>query len=191
MSSTWLLDILAALMPVVAPASATRFATARLPAIRLLAAEPAGSRSSPRGSGGADTDNADLVMCIIGKLRGSSPVSCARVRGGHWEQAGRPPRRPRLGRDLDRDRDHHPVYAGRLESVRRRVPRRLLVRFQKIVQSTPIVADTEQLAKRRDFSLKSRAQISDGPARRLFDVLRKNLRRKINAIPWLGMIEWE
>jgi hypothetical protein len=58
----WLLDILAALMLVVAAVSATRLATARLP--RLSAAESTGSRSSPRGSGGADTEIAHLLMCI-------------------------------------------------------------------------------------------------------------------------------
>ena len=52
MSPAWLLDILAALMLVVAAVSATRLATARSPANRLSAAEPTGSRSSPRGSGG-------------------------------------------------------------------------------------------------------------------------------------------
>jgi hypothetical protein len=64
MSPAWLLDILAALMLVVAAVSATRLATARSPANRLSAAEPTGSRSSPRGSGGADTDIAHLLMCI-------------------------------------------------------------------------------------------------------------------------------
>ncbi len=44
--------------------SATCLATARLPANRLSAAEPTGSRSSPRGSGGADNDIAHLLMCI-------------------------------------------------------------------------------------------------------------------------------
>jgi len=64
MSPAWLLDILAALMLVLAAVRATRLATARLPADRLSAAEPTGSRSSPRGSGGADTDIAHLLMCI-------------------------------------------------------------------------------------------------------------------------------
>jgi Domain of unknown function (DUF5134) len=64
MSPGWLPDILAALMMVVTAVSATRLATARLPAKRLAAAEPTGSRSSPRGSGGADTDIAHLLMCI-------------------------------------------------------------------------------------------------------------------------------
>jgi hypothetical protein len=64
MSPAWLLDILAALMLVVAAVSATRLATAWLPANRLPAAEPTGSRSSPRGSGGADTDIAHLLMGI-------------------------------------------------------------------------------------------------------------------------------
>jgi Domain of unknown function (DUF5134) len=64
MSPAWLSGILAALMLVVAAVSATRLATARLPANRLPAAEPTESRSSPRGSGGADTDIAHLLMCI-------------------------------------------------------------------------------------------------------------------------------
>ena len=66
MSPAWLLDILAALMLVVAAVSATCLATARLPANRLSAAEPTGSRSSPCGSSGADTDIAHLLMCIAG-----------------------------------------------------------------------------------------------------------------------------
>jgi hypothetical protein len=53
MSPGWLLDILATLMLVVATVSATCLATARLPANRLSAAEPTGSRSSPCGSPGA------------------------------------------------------------------------------------------------------------------------------------------
>jgi hypothetical protein len=64
MSPAWLLDILAALMLVVVAVSATRLATGRLPANRLSAVEPIGSRSSPRSSGGADTDIAHLLMCI-------------------------------------------------------------------------------------------------------------------------------
>jgi hypothetical protein len=64
MSPAWLLDILAILMLVVAAMSATRLATDWLPANRLSAAEPTGSRSSPRGSGGADTDIAHLLMGI-------------------------------------------------------------------------------------------------------------------------------
>jgi hypothetical protein len=64
MSPVWLLDILAALMLVVAAVSATRLGTAWLPANRLSAAEPTGSRSSPRGSDRADTDIAHLLMGI-------------------------------------------------------------------------------------------------------------------------------
>jgi Domain of unknown function (DUF5134) len=64
MSPVWLFDILAVLMLVTAAVSATRLATARLPANRLSAVEPTGSRSSSRGSGGADTDIAHLLMCI-------------------------------------------------------------------------------------------------------------------------------
>lgn len=64
MSPAWLLDILAALMLVVAAVSGTRLATAGLPTSRLSVAEPAGSRSSANGSGGADTDIAHLLMGI-------------------------------------------------------------------------------------------------------------------------------
>ena len=41
----------------------------------------------------------------------------------------------------------------------------------------PIVVETEQIADRRNFPLNSRAQFSDGSARRFFVVRRKNLRR--------------
>ncbi|WP_207005710.1 DUF5134 domain-containing protein [Trinickia mobilis] len=64
MSPAWLSDILAALMLVVVAVCATRLATARLPTNRLSAAGPTGSRSSPRGSGGADSDLAHLLMCL-------------------------------------------------------------------------------------------------------------------------------
>ena len=64
MSPAWLLDILTGLMLVVAAVSATRLATVRLPANRLSPAEPIGSRYSPRGSAGADTDIAHLLMGI-------------------------------------------------------------------------------------------------------------------------------
>jgi hypothetical protein len=46
----------------------------------------------------------------------------------------------------------------------------LLDRFQKIDQSMPIVAETEQIANCRNFSLKSRAQISDGSGARCLSV---------------------
>jgi hypothetical protein len=64
MSPAWLLDLLAALMLVVAAVSAIRLPTAWLPANRLSAAQPTGSRLSLRGSGGADTDIAHLLMGI-------------------------------------------------------------------------------------------------------------------------------
>jgi hypothetical protein len=64
MSRAWLPDIFAALMLLVAAASATRLATGHLPVSRLSATEPTGSRSSPCGSGGADTDIAHLLMCV-------------------------------------------------------------------------------------------------------------------------------
>ena len=49
----------------------------------------------------------------------------------------------------------------------------LLDRFQKIDQSMPIVAETEQIANRRNFFLKSIAQISDGSGARCLSVHRK------------------
>jgi hypothetical protein len=63
--------------------------------------------------------------------------------------------------------------------------------FEKIDRLVPIAAETRQLADRQNFSLKSTAQISDGSWRRVFLARRKNLRRKISALPWLKMIEWE
>jgi hypothetical protein len=83
MSPAWLLDILAALMLVVMAVSATRLATARLPANRLSAAEPVGSRSSPRGSGGADTDIAHLLMCIA--MAGTLTPSVKTLPPHAWE----------------------------------------------------------------------------------------------------------
>jgi uncharacterized protein DUF5134 len=64
MPPTGLLDVVAALMLVVAAMSATRLATAWLPASRLSVAESAGSRSWLRASGGADADIAHLLMGI-------------------------------------------------------------------------------------------------------------------------------
>jgi hypothetical protein len=61
----------------------------------------------------------------------------------------------------------------------------------KIDQSTPIVAEIEQIADRRNLRLKSRARISDGPGRRFFVGPGENLRRKINALLCAKMIEWE
>jgi hypothetical protein len=52
----------------------------------------------------------------------------------------------------------------------------LATEFQKIDRSMPIVAETEQIADRRNSCLESRAQFSDGSARRFFVVRRKNLR---------------
>jgi hypothetical protein len=46
-----------------------------------------------------------------------------------------------------------------------------------IDQSMPIVAETEQIAERRNSPLNSRAQISDGSGRRFFIVCRKNCAR--------------
>ncbi len=64
MSPAWLLDILTALMVMVAAVSATRLATACLPANRLSAAKPTESRSLPRDLGAPDTDIAYLLMGI-------------------------------------------------------------------------------------------------------------------------------
>jgi hypothetical protein len=64
MLPAWLLDILVAVILVVAAVSAIRLATVWLPANRLSAAEPTGFRSSPRASRGADADIAHLLMGI-------------------------------------------------------------------------------------------------------------------------------
>jgi len=44
------------------------------------------------------------------------------------------------------------------------------MRFKKIDRLIPIVVETEQIVDRRNWCLKSRAQISDGLARRFFVV---------------------
>jgi hypothetical protein len=64
MSFAWLLDILVAIMLAVAAINATRLGTIWLTTDRLLATGPTGSRSSPRGSRGADTGIAHLLMGI-------------------------------------------------------------------------------------------------------------------------------
>jgi hypothetical protein len=64
MPPAWLLDILAALMLMIAAVSATRLAIAWWPANRLSAAELTRSRPLPRGPGGADTDIAHLLMGV-------------------------------------------------------------------------------------------------------------------------------
>jgi hypothetical protein len=46
----------------------------------------------------------------------------------------------------------------------------------KFDRSVPIVAETEQIPKRRNSPLNSRAQISDGSARRFFVVRENNSR---------------
>jgi hypothetical protein len=48
--------------------------------------------------------------------------------------------------------------------------------MSKIGRSMSIVAETEQIAYRRNWCLKSRAQFSDRLARRFFVGCRKNLR---------------
>jgi hypothetical protein len=56
---------------------------------------------------------------------------------------------------------------GKLETpLLRRTPR-------KIDRSMPIVAETEQIAERRNSPLNSRARISDGPGIRFFIMRRK------------------
>jgi hypothetical protein len=47
----------------------------------------------------------------------------------------------------------------------------------KIDRSMPIVAEIEQIRNRQNCLAKSRAQISDGSARRFFVMRGKNLRR--------------
>jgi hypothetical protein len=49
-------------------------------------------------------------------------------------------------------------------------------RQKEIDRLIPIVAETEQIVDRRNWCLKSRAQVSDGSARRFFAVRRKDLR---------------
>ena len=63
--------------------------------------------------------------------------------------------------------------------------------FRRIDQSMPMVVETEQIAKRRNSRLNSRAQNSDGPGSRFLRVHGKNLRRQIKALPCLATIEWE
>jgi hypothetical protein len=50
-------------------------------------------------------------------------------------------------------------------------------KISRIEQTVPIVAEIEQVADRRNSLLKSRAEISDGLARRFSVVRRKNLHR--------------
>src|ERR1700733_4271362 len=69
LSPTPILDVFAALMLVTATVSGTRLAAARLPAGRPLAGwqsevVPAGPRSRPRGSAGADHDVTHLLMGV-------------------------------------------------------------------------------------------------------------------------------
>src|SRR5947199_6727542 len=59
---------------------------------------------------------------------------------------------------------------------------------RKIDRLMSIVAETEQIADRRNFSLKSRARISDGSGARCPSPHRKNLHWKFNAlgVPFKG-----
>jgi hypothetical protein len=82
-SPAWLFDILAALMLVVAAASASRLATARLPANPLSAAEPTGFRLSLRGSGEADTDFAHMLMGIA--MAGMLAAGAKTLPADAWE----------------------------------------------------------------------------------------------------------
>jgi len=53
--------------------------------------------------------------------------------------------------------------------------RSLSASISKIGQLMPIVSETDQIADRQNFSLNSRAQISDGSARRFFGVSKRRL----------------
>jgi hypothetical protein len=64
MTSVWLLDVLAVLMLVVATVSAIHLTTAWWPGHGLSVAGPGWSGPSPRGSVGADTDIAHLLMGV-------------------------------------------------------------------------------------------------------------------------------
>jgi hypothetical protein len=63
--------------------------------------------------------------------------------------------------------------------------------ISKIGRSMPIVAETEQIADRRNSPLNSRAQFFDGSERRFFLVRRRNLRSHIKGLLWPKTIEWE
>jgi hypothetical protein len=57
--------------------------------------------------------------------------------------------------------------------------------FKKIDRSIPIVPETEQIANRGIFRLKTRRRISDGSRGRCFDACWENLRREFKALPRL------
>jgi hypothetical protein len=88
MSPTPVLDVFAALMLVTAAVSGTRLAAARLAAVRPLAGwpsevVPAGPRSRPRGTAGADHDVAHLLMGVA--MAGMLASSLATLAPGAWE----------------------------------------------------------------------------------------------------------
>jgi hypothetical protein len=72
-----------------------------------------------------------------------------------------------------------------------RLVTRLSQAIPKVGQTIPIVAETDQIANRGIFRLKSRAQISDGSGRRFFVAGMKSLRREIKALRYSRTIEWE
>src|SRR5580692_5561256 len=88
MSPTWILDVFAALMLVTATVSGTRLAAARRPAAWPLSggqAEvvPAGQRSRPRGSAGADHDVTHLLMGVA--MAGMLAPRLSTLAPGAWE----------------------------------------------------------------------------------------------------------
>jgi hypothetical protein len=88
MSPTAVLDLFAALMLVTAAVSGTRLAAARLPASRQLAGwrseiVPAGPRSRPRGTVGADHDVAHLLMGVA--MAGMLASGLTTLAPGTWE----------------------------------------------------------------------------------------------------------
>jgi hypothetical protein len=56
--------------------------------------------------------------------------------------------------------------------------RGMLDKYQRIDQSMPIVAETDQITNRRNSLLKSRVQISDGSVRRFFGACGKDLHKE-------------
>ena len=68
---------------------------------------------------------------------------------------------------------------------------RLGTRRQRNNRSMPIVAETEQIPDRRNSPLNSRAQISDGSAKRFFIMRGKVFLCWIKALRPIKTIEWE
>jgi hypothetical protein len=63
------------------------------------------------------------------------------------------------------------------------------MRTSRFDRPMPIVAETEQIADRRNSCLESRAQISDGSGARCLSFHGKKLPCKISVLPWPKMIE--